>query len=280
MTHRRGVTPHIQALLFVAVPLVGCGDYAPDEKTSEVMEGPSATPGTPSAPDPSSSATAPGPSATGPGAPPSMPEPAATPSGPPEPAAAPASCDMASAPCGGDLAGTWSVMDCPHELTGVVNMLGFGLGCTEAAITSGSLQVSGTITFNADGTFTDATVTTGEQVVELEPTCLNISGTVTQCDRVGGPVQGSLGYEMFNCIPNDATMGCTCTATINQEGGIALVSPEAETEGHHMSVDTTTVSLGEEQNYSYCASPSALVMTFPTPGKIGTVTGPIVLQKQ
>jgi hypothetical protein len=170
-------------------------------------------------------------------------------------------------------------MQCDHTLTGVMDMLGFGLGCTQATITSGSLQIAGAITFGADATFTDSTVTTGEQVVEMPAECLMVSGTVTQCDRVGSPVQSSLGYETFVCVPNDATMGCTCTGTINQEGGIGLVQARAEMSGPMMTM-ATTVSLGDEKDYAYCVADSALVMTFPAPGKIGTVMGPIVLQKQ
>lgn len=184
-------------------------------------------------------------------------------------------------PCGGDLAGTWNVAMCELPITGVLDMMGFGLGCSTGMVTSGSLQITGAITFNADGTYTDNTVTTGEQTVELEKACLNISGTVTACDRVGGPVRDALGYVSFDCVDNAETEGCTCMGTIDQEGGLGLVSLDPYTEGSFTTMENNVSLEGEDEDteYSYCVAEDTLVATFVTVGKIGTISAPIVMQK-
>lgn len=184
-------------------------------------------------------------------------------------------------PCGGDVVGTWNVAMCPLAISGELDMMGFGLGCPSATVTSGSLQVTGTMTFNMDGTYADATTTTGEQVVELPETCLHVSGTVTACDRVGGPVRDSLGYVAFDCVDNTETGGCTCQATIEQEGGLALIGLDPFTEGSYMTMDTSLSLEGEDADteYSYCVSEDTLVASFVTVGKVGTVEGPIVFKK-
>jgi hypothetical protein len=269
--------------LLIGSSIVACGDYAePNDETGQAV-GPGAptTPTTPTTPITPGAAGAPAVSPPpGPPVASDPPEPAAQPPAPP--AEVEVTCEMAATPCGGDLAGTWTVKDCPLSLTGEVDMAGFGLGCTTASITSGSLQVSGTFTADAAGMFTDTTVTTGMQEIEMPPSCLTVSGTVTTCDRVGGPVQSSLGYATFSCVDNAETGGCTCNGTIDQEAGLAVATLRPPEAGTYTTADNvvTVVDGRYETQYGYCATSNALVLTVAAPGKTGTVTGAIVLEKQ
>ena len=61
--------------------------------------------------------------------------------------------------------------------------------CTNVTI-SGSLDVSGTWTANANGTYTDGTTTTGTAQLDLPAGCLMLSGTTIDCDGIGGPSKG------------------------------------------------------------------------------------------
>jgi hypothetical protein len=88
-------------------------------------------------------------------------------------------------PCGGDVVGTWVAAGSCLPISGMADMTGFGLGCTAAPVT-GTLEVTGAWTANADGTFIDQTTTSGDSQIELPPACLNVSGTTTTCDRLGG----------------------------------------------------------------------------------------------
>lgn len=183
--------------------------------------------------------------------------------------------------CGGDVVGTWTAAMCTSMVTGEADVSGFGLGCPTATITSGSLEVTGTLTFNADGTYQDDTITSGEQTLELAEPCLNISGTVTGCDRVGGPIQGALGYATFDCVPNTTTGGCSCEATFEQEGGFSFINLDPYTEGSYTVMDTSMMLEGEDADteYSYCVDGNTMVASIVTVNKIGTIGGPIVFQK-
>jgi hypothetical protein len=162
-----------------------------------------------------------------------------------------------------------------------MDMAGFGLGCTAGTVTAGAIQVAGTWTADAEGNFTDGTTTTGTQEVELPADCLEVSGTVTTCERVGGPVQSSLGYTTFVCVDNAETGGCTCSGAFEQEGGLAVLSLRPLDEGSYSTEDTMlTVTDGrDETQFEHCVMDNAMVLTLATPGKNGTVVGPIVMQK-
>jgi hypothetical protein len=193
-----------------------------------------------------------------------------------------ASCDDV-APCGGELAGTWSVASCSLSLTGNVDLTGLGLNnaCMSTPITSGSMTVSGTLTFVAGGTFMDNTTTTGEAEFELAPPCLELSGTRTTCEMIARPIS-SVGFTMLTCVDNATTMGCTCSATMMQSGGLAFISFDPAMSGTYTTANNTvtTSAFGMNVDYSYCVAGSTLTMTPTTVNKTGTVEGPIVLTKQ
>jgi hypothetical protein len=190
----------------------------------------------------------------------------------------PASCDEVAA-CGGDVLGMWTVATCPLTVGENVDMTGFGLTCTSAPVT-GSLELSGTLTLNADGTYVDDTTVTGESTLELPPSCLILSGTTTTCADISGPL-GSIGYTTIVCVDNAATGGCTCEATVDQTGGLAFVSFDAGTSGNYTVADNTLTitGFGDPVDYSYCVAGDTMTMNMVTVSKTGTVMSPIVLQK-
>ena len=127
----------------------------------------------------------------------------------------------------------------------------------------------------------DDTTTSGEEVLELPAGCLTVSGTTTTCDELGSPLR-AMGFASATCIDNAATGGCTCTATVQQTGGMAVVSIDASTSGTFTTADNklVTTAFQIDTEYSYCVSGNTLTMTPQGELKAGTVTGPIVLQKQ
>jgi hypothetical protein len=189
-----------------------------------------------------------------------------------------ADCD-AIAPCGGDVIGTWVVAGSCLPVSGMANVAGFGLGCTGAPVT-GMLEVSGTWTANADGTFTDQTTTTGSSQLELPPECLSISGTVTTCNRLGGPLQ-SLGYASVTCVDAASGGGCTCAATVDQAGGLAMLAFGAASSGTYTTANNVLSASGgsNANDYAYCVSGNQMVMTPQATGTTGTLTGTIVFAK-
>src|SRR5581483_11063357 len=85
------------------------------------------------------------------------------------------SCTNVSA-CGGSVVGTWNVTSSCLQVSGSLAVSMAGAGCPSAPIT-GSLTVTGTFTANADGTYSDGTITSGTEQFTLQPSCLIISST-------------------------------------------------------------------------------------------------------
>jgi len=182
------------------------------------------------------------------------------------------SCSNVSA-CGGDVVGTWTVVSSCLSVTGQMDMAVIGLECTSATVT-GSLQVTGTWTANSNGTYSDHTTTTGVEHLTLPASCLQISGTTTTCDRIGGVLTGA-GYDSVSCTAA-ASGGCTCSATVKQTGWMGMVSFDASTSGEY-TTSGTEVTLDSEARYSFCVAGTKLNMT--PQGTNPTSTGTVNLQK-
>jgi hypothetical protein len=182
--------------------------------------------------------------------------------------------------CGGDVVGTWNVGGGCMAISGEVDLSGLGTDCKSSPVT-GTVRVTGTFTAKADGTYTDETMTTGQETLDLPKACLTLSGTETSCKRIGGPLK-SVGWSAVTCVDNATTMGCTCTATVEQTGGLGLVRPSAPTSGPYTVADNV-LSLSDgikDTAYSFCVQGTMLTVSPPSMGKVGTSTGTISLQKQ
>jgi hypothetical protein len=164
-----------------------------------------------------------------------------------------------------------------------------------SAPVTGTLEVTGTWTANADGTYSDSTTTTGNVQIHLPCTCLEIEGTCSSCSWMGNPVAIFAGYASATCEedPNadtagcDCSSGCICSATIDQAGGIGVPAPQGSSEapafpstGDYTIEDSTFTLRADDHEYSYCASETALTMTPARTDWTGTLTGAIKLQRQ
>jgi hypothetical protein len=162
-------------------------------------------------------------------------------------------------------------------ISGQADMGMMGVGCKTASVT-GTRQVSGTLTLTAEGKFTDKTTTKGTETWVLDPSCLEISGTKTDCDGIGNMLRGTLatfGYSEFGCF--DATGGgCNCKGTIDEVGGIGLTFNDLTVNGSYTTANNA-FSMGETLNYSTCVSGNTMTVT-PQSTK-PTLTGSIVFQK-
>jgi Alpha-L-arabinofuranosidase B, catalytic len=187
-----------------------------------------------------------------------------------------ASCSNLTA-CGGNAVGTWAVSSSCLTLSGNnldISSAGLDPNSCKNVTISGSLTVSGTWTANSNGTYTDGTTTSGTAQLQLPAGCLQISGTSTTCARVGGPLAG-LGFKSVSCT--DATGGgCSCTATVQQSGGIGFLSLGAQASGNY-TTSGSTLTADSTANYSYCVAGNQLTLAPQTPSP--TTMGTIVLEK-
>ena len=107
--------------------------------------------------------------------------------------------------------GNWTVTASCLTVSGDMTLMYLGLDRCDSVPVTGSLDVTGTWTANADGTYSDDTRTTGRRHLELGEECKRLDATPIACDRIGPPLT-ALGYADGSCVDNLATGGCTCEA--------------------------------------------------------------------
>lgn len=187
-----------------------------------------------------------------------------------------ASCTNAPG-CGGDVVGSWSVTASCLELSGDADVSTIGLGCASIPV-MGYLEVTGTWTAYAGGTYLDETVTSGEALLEMPESCRSISGTVIECRQMGDALE-LMGYTSVACIPVTGG-GCSCEAVIEQHGGMGVISIIPGTSGEYTVAGNVLSTVSDAPaEYEYCASGTELSM-HPITSTAGTVTGTIELSKQ
>ena len=187
------------------------------------------------------------------------------------------SCTSVSA-CGGDVVGTWTVSSSCLRLSSSnldISLAGLDPTSCKNVTLTGSLQVTGTWTGNADNSYTDGTTTTGSADIELPSGCLILSGTKITCDGIGGPLAG-LGFSNVTCSNASSGGGCSCNATVQQSGLPGVVSFNAMASGNYAK-SGNTLTIDGMTPYSYCVSGSNMTWTPQTTSP--TTTGTIVFQK-
>lgn len=172
--------------------------------------------------------------------------------------------------CGGDVVGTWNVTSSCLELSGDMDVFLTSLACATVPVT-GYLETTGTFTANANGTYTDNTVTTGSVTFPLDASCLAISGVDVECNRVGS-IFSAVGWKTASCTGTGGS--CSCSLSTEQEGGMGVVLPYTEPTGPY-SVSGTTLT-ASNATYSYCTSGDTLTVT----PQMQALTGTIVLQRE
>jgi hypothetical protein len=253
------------------LPLAGCGDFSADPSSQGGSGGTSQTAGSPGSSGSGGSSVvggsggAAGALATGgSGGRPEPPEPTCT--------------DVAA--CGGEVVGVWFASGSCLPLTGMADISDFGLGCKEVGA-KGMLEVTGNWTLNADGKMSDNTTTTGQVEMELAAECLNISGTVTQCDRVPAQLE-SIGLKEPVCVNSTVTTGgCTCNGKVEQMGSMAHVTFDALKMGTYTTSANKLTTMGiDSVEYDYCVAGGIMTVTPKVPKDIGQLNGTVVFQKQ
>jgi len=179
----------------------------------------------------------------------------------------------AGAACGGDALGKWTVSSSCLSVSGQLDLsvVGTGPDCKSTAVT-GTLQITGDVIFNGDGSYTDETVTSGTEQFSLGPACLSISSTPVTCSGAAN-LLSVLGYSSLTCT--QAGNGCNCAGTVQQTGGLAVVSVSPMTSGTYTNQNATLSlsSYPSDAKYSYCRSDKQLTLTAQGPSPTtGTIT--------
>jgi hypothetical protein len=106
------------------------------------------------------------------------------------------------APCGGDIVGTWKVVDSCADSAQATTSTG---SCPGETLQVASFSASGTITFNADMTYTDSLTESASATATAPTSCLSTGGIPVSCDR----------YAKFlaDVTPADAGASTTCAVS-------------------------------------------------------------------
>jgi len=176
-------------------------------------------------------------------------------------------------PCGGDLVGIWTVTSSCLQVSGQADLSTLGLGCASAPIV-GTVRVTGMLAARSDGAYWGITMSqTGDMVLALPASCLEVSGTVTTCP-VLAKVLLSLGYATTDCAPA-ANGGCTCSATVKQASGLGQILISTPAEGTYKTADNV-VTFNDVEKYSYCVAGSKMTWTPQSAGLV--TTGAVVFE--
>jgi hypothetical protein len=174
-----------------------------------------------------------------------------------------------TATCGGNVVGTWNVSTSCLNLSGDMDVSTTSLGCLTIPV-NGSLQSTGTMVFNGDGTYTDSTRTTGNMTFPLASSCLSVSMVPVGCDKVGN-IFKAVGWTTAACTV--ASDGCDCSVATDHPAGAGTIAPYTEPTGSYtISGSTLTV---DTLRYAYCVSGDTLTLF---PEKSG-LAGAVVLQR-
>ena len=155
--------------------------------------------------------------------------------------------------CGGDLVGNWNVTSSCLVISGQLDLSNQGLGCATADV-SGYRQVKGNWIGNADGTYVDATATSGFDQIELGAACPRVSGTPIPCDAVS-PFFTALGYKSATC-EDSPEGGCACWA----EALFGVIPTGVVTHGN-FSTSGNVVTFDGGSPHSYCVARNILTWT-------------------
>lgn len=182
--------------------------------------------------------------------------------------AGPASCSSVNG-CGGSVVGAWTVSSSCLKLSGEMDVSILSLSCPTVPVT-GSLTTTGSFVANADGTYVDNTTTTGSVTFPLAASCLSVSSVPVSCEKTTDLFK-VLGWSTAACTTTNGQ--CNCSLTVDQMGGLGVVSELALTKGTYTTSGSTLTT--DDVSHTYCAMGDTLTVT-PTSSAL---TGTIALKK-
>jgi len=179
------------------------------------------------------------------------------------------SCDLVAA-CGGDLAGDWRITGfCPDTSKVPQQILDI---CETATLDYDEPNVSGTVSFKADKTFTQSASAQGTGYLVLNAACLKQDDVTLTCKDVQDLINANSGASPLTCSASGG--GCRCALTVNQP---ANSTGTYTTSGNNL----TLTSAGDNVSATYCVKGNKLYLTSNiTPGSDAyQFTGQLQLEK-
>jgi hypothetical protein len=181
------------------------------------------------------------------------------------------SCGKVS-PCGGSIVGTWKIQDaCANSASAPLA----DMECSGETLQIGSLNASGTVTFNADMTYTVSVNESFSETLNTPTTCLTMGGATVSCSDLSATASAAAmgldgGMTKASCATAGSNCACTITASneVDNETGTYTLSGNTFT-----TTPTGSMSSSMSSSTGYCVQGNTLhviSMMMAT----GTSTGP------
>jgi hypothetical protein len=179
----------------------------------------------------------------------------------------PATCNSVSSGCGGNIVGTWTfTSEC---FTGDVTTAA-SQDCAGASGSVSSIQVSGTATFNSDGSYSLSLNQTVDETDSIPSSCLTQDNVTLTCAEL---------QQVFSGLSGDGGTGGTCTTSgsgCNCAFSIANSDVESgtyTTSGSTLTTTPTANSGASMGSGSYCVNGNTLTyVPSSTTGVLGQLT--------
>jgi hypothetical protein len=146
-----------------------------------------------------------------------------------------------TAACGGDIAGTWTITS--SCVSGTVT----STSCPGETVDTANLNISGTVTYATDMTYTVNSILSGSEILMLPLSCVNKPGATTPpmtCDQLTGTLMGTISRSI-TCTGSSV---CTCNVVISSQTSMTTGTYTTTTAG----LLTETPMGGSPSQNDYC----------------------------
>lgn len=176
-----------------------------------------------------------------------------------------------TAACGGAVVGTWTITSsCVSESASMLDSQ-----CPTATASSSGLTITGSITYNADGTYASTSTVSGTIHVTLPPSCLTSNGVTLTCNQINQLFQSNPTPGVtLNCT---GSTSCDCRETLSAQTSSETGTYTTTAAG--LLTDTPTGGTASETDY--CVKGTTMTQS-PHAGSAmmgQTVSGTITLTK-
>jgi hypothetical protein len=180
-----------------------------------------------------------------------------------------------AAVCGGDVVGDWTIDSSCLDVD-TAQMVGSS-SCPGTTAQASDWNVTGSITFRDDLTYSSATTVSGNVIVTLPAACLTQQGVTLSCAQVQDALESSLADSNFSSARCKVSAGSGCACTL----GLLPISSNASG-----TYTTTTAGIltqsptgGMSSTSAYCVQGSTMTLS-PDQMSMDNVSGSISLTRQ
>ena len=170
-------------------------------------------------------------------------------------------------PCGGDVVGIWTIQQSCESETSAPDF------CAQATMDTSGLVFSGTLTYDADLTYSASVKQSGTLSVTLPSPCLTINGVTLTCQQLASKFTANLSSAIVGTVTCSAVgTGCGCAFTAQPQ--------TAEKSGTYKLSGTSIVTsppIGTAAGDPYCINGGRLhLLTVSAPTTVADAGGAVI----